>query len=1009
MRRSFSYGDAVKLLDGDTALVKLLDHASAAAVLVTGGIDLLDARAEVVRLGKRVLSSVRSRVTGLHRTDRTRLLEAAHGVVVMTAFFEALDEVGLPFQLRFSGGEQLALAGADRPGSKRKPDLVRALLGTEIPLPSAEQPPDAVTDELGHFYAIKVGVLIDFVSGFEAWYGLTEAERDDFATRTASDVPHRAVAHYETHYRQLAVDCPEFSVWTAGIEHAATRATVRTALADLRSLLGQLVGSQPPDDRRRALSVSHRAVLNRPIVDGDVPPGLVLPSLAQAYVPPRFKVVSANRSDDVSQEGWWDQQPVRTDLDDYLAGYLTSSFATTAPLVVLGQPGAGKSLLTKVLAGQLPAEDFLPIRVALRDVPVDATLQEQVEDAITRATGERLDWPDLARAAAPAVPVVLLDGFDELLQATGASRSDYLVRVREFQHREADQGRAVIVVVTSRTAVANRARFAGATVVLKLEPFGDAQVRHWLDVWNRANPGAVLEPEVALRFEDLVGQPLLLFMLALYNADGDALRSEGVRLARARLYERLLTGFARREVAKNLQGALDHEVERAVEEELIRLSVVAFAMFNRGVQWIDETDLDADLNALLPTGPRGDRRLRLSSAQLAVGRFFFVHAARAAHDGRTLRTYEFLHATFGEYLVARLVHRVSREAVARDRAARSPYSRQRADTGWLEPVLSFAPMSSRAPVISFLRELFDDTPAADRSAMHELFTDLVGVAQFRAPGAEHPDYAPRALPVARRIAAYTANLVILAVLVRGWFAASDLDGVERNRTAWRGLTLLWQSQLDGEEWDSVTEVLEVRPPPADVSAEVVVVLREDRRPAPVDLAWLLRTDPAEMPYRYQVVSDHLHEIRRWGTFRASWRDGLVLHALEPLMDWVGPSMNVVVPHRGRLVSLAHLLLVVLTADDPDERVAAYTTALSDQSLRGVGLIGNYGRLFFGALAGDEVATEQLLDQAVRIGLSSAAHQPLLVGCAMRLVEITRGGNHNAAELLARVEGSHIAR
>lgn len=71
MRGSFSYRDAVKLLGGDTGLVKLLDHASA-AVPATGGIDLLDARTEVVRLGKQVLTSVRERVSGPHRVDRTR-------------------------------------------------------------------------------------------------------------------------------------------------------------------------------------------------------------------------------------------------------------------------------------------------------------------------------------------------------------------------------------------------------------------------------------------------------------------------------------------------------------------------------------------------------------------------------------------------------------------------------------------------------------------------------------------------------------------------------------------------------------------------------------------------------------------------------------------------------------------------------------------------------------------------------------------------------------------------
>lgn len=298
---------------------------------------------------------------------------------------------------------------------------------------------------------------------------------------------------------------------------------------------------------------------------------------------------------------------------------------------------------------------------------------------------------------------------------------DYLAHVREFQRRESDQGRAVIVVVTSRTAVANRARFSSPTMVLKLEPFAHDQVRQWLDVWNTANPGAVLDPEVALRFEDLAGQPLLLFMLALYNADGNALHKEGTEFAKARLYGQLLTRFARREVAKNLQGALDHEIDRAVEEELVRLSVVAFAMFNRVLQWVDETELDRDLNALLSPQARATQdRLRLTPAQLTVGRFFFIHTARAAHDGQKLQTYEFLHATFGEYLVARLVHRVSVEVLAKHRAATSSlYGRQESGTGWLEPMLSFALTTNRTPVISCEQVLLHgDSSNADAESLN---------------------------------------------------------------------------------------------------------------------------------------------------------------------------------------------------------------------------------------------------------------------------------------------------
>ena len=41
-----------------------------------------------------------------------------------------------------------------------------------------------------------------------------------------------------------------------------------------------------------------------------------------------------------------------------------------------------------------------------------------------------------------------------------------------------------------------------------------------------------------------------------------------------------------------------------MEAELLRLSVVAFAMFNRRSQWVSEGDLDTDLSVLL--GSRED-------------------------------------------------------------------------------------------------------------------------------------------------------------------------------------------------------------------------------------------------------------------------------------------------------------------------------------------------------------------------------------------------------------------
>ena len=43
-------------------------------------------------------------------------------------------------------------------------------------------------------------------------------------------------------------------------------------------------------------------------------------------------------------------------------------------------------------------------------------------------------------ASADDTPVILLDGFDELLQASGTSRADYLEQVQDFQRSEAARG-----------------------------------------------------------------------------------------------------------------------------------------------------------------------------------------------------------------------------------------------------------------------------------------------------------------------------------------------------------------------------------------------------------------------------------------------------------------------------------------------------------------------------------------------------------------------------------------
>lgn len=148
---------------------------------------------------------------------------------------------------------------------------------------------------------------------------------------------------------------------------------------------------------------------------------------------------------------WWKKQEKVPDIEAFLAGYLTLPQACWSPLVVLGEPGSGKSKLTQVLAARLPERDFLAIRVELGDVAAESLVQEQIEQAIYRSPGERVSWLDLTEAAAGTLPVVLLDGFDEMVQASGVNRYDYFEQIRDFQRRQLQIGHPVAVIVTSRT------------------------------------------------------------------------------------------------------------------------------------------------------------------------------------------------------------------------------------------------------------------------------------------------------------------------------------------------------------------------------------------------------------------------------------------------------------------------------------------------------------------------------------------------------------------------------
>lgn len=831
-----TYTDAVQLLDGtDSPIVNVVGRlagigAAAVTTASAGTVDFFALRDELVRWGNNVVGTLRERVRGLHRLDRTERLVAAHAVLVVTAFYQALEESlkeHPDFDLhlaRLTRPEQVSLATGTWPGHTYS-QLINALMNSPLPIPAAHRPFEQTVSELDEFYRNLARSLRDFLQGLSAYAGRSR-EVDELFQSMRSQLIALSVQRYRAGYLTLAGQVPEFAVWTAQVDAQATRALFRATSSELgerltnlavsmqgiAQLLGDMGTGAVVDQQRGHLALRYRTALDRPVLSSaQAPAHVILPTLAEGYVNPRGRVATAGRNDLPATESWWHDKPELADLQAFMAGHLTSPIATGIPLVLLGQPGSGKSALTKVLAGRLPAADFVVVRVELRAVPSDQSIQRQIEEAMYQTLGARVGWSDLRQRAETALLVVLLDGFDELLQATGLNHADYLERVQEFQEREAELGRPVAVVVTSRIVVADRMRFPDGTVVVRLEPFDEAQAQQWLAIWNRANTPRLaarsllpLQLDAVWAHRELACQPLLLLLLALYDAGDNALQRLEAGIGRVELYTRLFDDFAAREVDKHASWQTGSTRRSAIEAEWRRLSAVAVAMLNRGSDVITEADLEADLSSLLSpedlvldTATSTSRAL--TAGQLLTGRFFFIHESQATRDtGAPERSFEFLHATFGEFLAARRIIDALVD-LAEEREQRLRRRHSSFDAGYFYALASFATITRRGPLRDFCHGLLARLNDGDRQKCRELVVALFIDSGHAHPTWSYSGYEPVRRPVAARHAAFSANLLWLAVAL----ATTPVDVAELVGTPavvhWRQQALLWQSQLPSED------------------------------------------------------------------------------------------------------------------------------------------------------------------------------------------------------------------
>ncbi|MEV6306922.1 AAA family ATPase [Actinoplanes sp. NPDC051861] len=855
MKLPLTYRSAVRLLGaGEPAVLQTLDTLLGGMILAAGAVAFptgsavlsavwgwIDQKNELIKLLNKGLGRARQRFEGAAGFERSQLVAAAHTALVGSALFESLQaHLGPAYQRLELTEEEKTRLFTDADATQDYQVAIGSLLATPIEMPWSgcgfdENLRTCVVPYLREAVARCLASFQKLAVWERAWRELGRRP-------TESEIVDHAVRLYVDSYFRLASDVPEFLVWAMlGGQSAAQRA-IKAARKDLiealrrqedalqrvETVLSLISGGDRAGRDQSALAKVNRTILDQPLIRGgemDGVAGVRVPTVAEGYVVPRFRFAIVDAGSRPSSEEWWESRPVRSDLDEFLVGYLASARCTQRPLIVLGHPGAGKSLLTRVLTARLAATAFPAFLVPLRRVrDPSAPIYQQIQQLLDESTHARALWSRIADTAAAsgggsATRVVLLDGLDELMQATGTTESGYLSQVEEFQRVEATQDAPVAVIVTSRQVVADLANIPAGCVVLRLEDFTDEQVGRWVDIWNGLNErAAVLSREAILGVGPIVRQPLLLLMTAIQATTSGA---QAVPADEAAVYRQLLVDFTQRELRKSPahEATAEPPPEVLINDELWRLGITAYGMFNRGRQFVTEEQLQADLGALDPRGrPGPDDPTRfarpLSAARRTIGRFFFIHTSETGEPEQSRKTYEFLHATFAEYLIAH--HAVDRVSELIDTFAAYRAGRLRPGVAWdddevLYALLSHRPIAVGGAIVRFTQQIFDALDPGSRVAGGEVLERLLAESDRARSRSRETGYNPGGYTGVQRLAAYVTNLVLLRLLLLPERSIS-LDELAPDGqdpvTWWRSVVRLMQSGLDEATWLEVLHTIE---------------------------------------------------------------------------------------------------------------------------------------------------------------------------------------------------------
>jgi NACHT N-terminal Helical domain 7 len=354
--------------------------------------NLFGVKNEIFKVGERIISKITSkREQNAH--EQYMCMQHAYTLICYVAFFESLagDKQLAPLlkKIKMKPEEKISTAIVASKDLWGQPSAVTddheitqgkmAVFKYEIAMPQPGDTFETQRQYLAPLYeelAKRVAVFFEL----ETIKPYVQSEQEKIK-QALTELPKKALDTFVAQYNTLAMKFPEFAVWlNLQKDDKIIRLTEQS-----RQLLESIsqVEQRQTNAVLRLLANHHRSIVDGPIID-DPDSELTYPKKRDIFILQSFKVTHYKSTEQL-KESFWNSLPERHDLEDFLRAYFNHEESSTkTPLIILGQPGSGKSLLTSMIAAQLIPLPFTPIKVELRRTNAENPISIQIEEQIRR-------------------------------------------------------------------------------------------------------------------------------------------------------------------------------------------------------------------------------------------------------------------------------------------------------------------------------------------------------------------------------------------------------------------------------------------------------------------------------------------------------------------------------------------------------------------------------------------------------------------------------------------------